>query len=184
MKKATAVFSTLAAIVAAVPLLANDQDVRATTVPATACQPATHAMAALVQISNAAWTFAGNATGTVYLYCPLPINGNTVSGAGDDNDISAYRIYYRDSDGTGAAAEVTTRLLYRRSDGLYSGGAAWSSNSNLLDTTTNTVVFHLNAHDMTADGVYSFLVTLRRTNTDASAVFSGIDFALVPPTVN
>lgn len=180
MKRATAVLSTLAAMVAAVPLLANDQDVRATTVPATACQPASLAVAAKMQISNAAWTFAGGATGTVYLYCPLAINGNTVSDASNDNDISAYRIYYRDSDGTGAAAEVTTRLIYRRSDGLYSGGPTWSSNSNVLDTTTNTTAFHDNPHDMTAAGVYSFLVTLRRTNTDQSAVFSGIDFESPP----
>ena len=180
MKKATAVLSTLAAMVAAVPLLANDQDVRATTVPATACQPASLAFAAKMQISNAAWTFAGASTGTVYLYCPLPINGNTVSDASDDNDISTYRIYYRDSDGTGAAAEVTTRLVYRRSDGLYSGGPQWSSNSNPLDTTTNTIDFHDNPHDMTAAGVYSFFVTLKRTNTNDSAAFSGIDFENEP----
>jgi hypothetical protein len=183
MKNAAAVLTTLAAIAAAVPVLANDQDLRATTVPATACQPATNPMAALVQISNAAWTFAGNSTGTVYLYCPLPINGNTVSGAGDDNDMTALRIYYRDSDGTGNAAEVRARLIYRRSDGLYSGGAEWSSNSNLLGTTTNTRVFHLNAHDLTAEGVYSILVTLRRTNSGESAVISGFDFATVPETL-
>jgi hypothetical protein len=183
MKKATAVLTTLAAIAAAVPVLANDQDLRATTVPATACQPATQAMAAQVLISNAAWTFTPTATGTVYLYCPLPVNGNTVSAAGDDNDISAYRIYYRDSDGTGNAAEVRTRLIYRRSDGLYSGGAEWSSNSNPLDTETNTTTYHDNAHDMTADGVYSFLVTLRRNNTLESAVFSGIDFRIPPETL-
>jgi hypothetical protein len=141
------------------------------------------AMAEKLFISNAAWTFAGNSTGTVYLYCPLPINGNTVSAAGDDNDMETYRIYYRDSDGTGNAAEVRTRLIYRRSDGLYSGGAEWSSNSNVLDTETNTTAYHVNAHDMTADGVYSFLVTLRRNNIDVAAVFSGIDFRIPPETL-
>jgi hypothetical protein len=180
MKKATAVLSTLVAIAAALPLRANDQDVLATTVPATACQPASTTSAEKMAISNAAWTFAGAATGTVFLYCPLPINGNTVSGAGNDNDISSYRIYYRDSDGTGAAAEVTTQLVYRRSDGLYSGGAEWSSNSNLLNTTTNTIDFQDNVHDMTANGLYSFYVTLKRTNTGESPAFSGIDFASPP----
>ncbi len=184
MKKATAVLTTLAAIAAAGPVLANDQDLRATTVPATACQPATQARSAMVLISNAAWTFAGNATGTVYLYCPLPVNGNTVSAAGDDTDIATYRIYYRDSDGTGNAAEVRTRLIFRRSDGLYSGGAEWSSNSNVLDTETNTTAYHNNPHDMTDDGVYSFLVTLRRNNTDELAVFGGIDFHIPPVTLN
>jgi len=181
MNRTTAFLAALAALAAAAPLRANDQDVRGTTVPATACQPASTASAEKLQLSNAAWVFASGATGTVYLYCPLAINGNTVSDASDDNDASSYRIYYRDSDGTGGAAEVTTRLVYRRADGLYSGGAEWSSNSNLLDTEENTIDFQDNPHDLTANGVYSFFVTIARTNVNESPAFSGIDFA--PPPV-
>lgn len=175
---------TLAAIVAAGALLAgargvraNDQDLRATTVPATSCQPASHSQAAEVQLSNGAWTFTGANTGTITFYCPLPVNGNTESDATNDNDITAFRVYYRDTDGAGGAAQVTARLVFRTT-GLFAVGGVWDSNdSNAVDDTTS---FHFVNHDLSASALYSFLVTLSRSNNEQSPAFTGIDFALPP----
>jgi hypothetical protein len=159
--------------------VANDQDVRATTVPATACQPRNSVEAERVVLSNGAWVFSGTNTGEVMFYCPLPLNAWTVSNISNDNDISAFRVYYRDTDGAGNAARVTARLVYRLFDGLYSAGNTWSSNVNPV--TTNTTWLQDNPHDVRSLALYSFLVTLRRTNTSQEPAFSGIDF--VPPPV-
>jgi hypothetical protein len=158
--------------------LASDRDLRATTVPATACEPLNSTQANTVWLSNAAWVFRGNNTGTVTFYCPLPRNAVTLSDNTDDNDITVYRVYYRDSDGAGPAARVTTRLVYRRSTGLFAAGSTWSSNSH--NATDNTVALFANAHDMRFDAVYSFLVTLQRTNIQQDPAFSGIDFTFEP----
>lgn len=157
---------------------ANDQDLRATTVPATSCQPASSTQAASVVLVSAAWVFSGNNTGTVTFYCPLPVNGNTESNIGDDNDITTFRVFYRDTDGTGTDAEVTARLLYRTT-GLFAASSAWSSNaSNVMIDTTD---FHPAVHDVSNLALYSFVVTLSRTNTTENPAFTGIDFALQNP---
>lgn len=157
---------------------ASDRDMLATTVPATACEPINSSHANEVELSNAAWVFRGANTGTITFYCPVPRNARTLSDATDDNDISAYRIYYRDSDGTGTAARVTARLVYRRADGLFSAGSTWDSNS--LAATGNTTAIKANSHDLRFDALYSFLVTLNRTSTQQDPAFSGIDFTFVP----
>src|SRR5262245_10151343 len=66
MNRTTAFLAAFAALAAAAPLRANDQDVRGTTVPASACQPASMASAEKLQLSNAAWIFASGVTGTAY----------------------------------------------------------------------------------------------------------------------
>ncbi|WP_413200555.1 hypothetical protein [Nostoc piscinale] len=157
---------------------ANDRDILATTVPATACRPNSDSGDASVVISNGAYVFNGSATGTVTLYCPLPINANTISDLTNDNDISTYRVYYRDTDGIGGASEITTRLVYRDSAGLNGVGSTWSSNvSNMTDNRTQFV--NLN-HSVGSNRLYSFLVTIQRTNTTQNPAFSGIDFAFPP----
>lgn len=157
---------------------ANDRDMLATTVPATACEPLNSSHANEVQLSNAAWVFRGSHTGTITFYCPVPRNAWTLSDNTNDNDISAYRIYYRDSDGTGTTAQVTARLVYRGASGLFSAGSTWNSNNHAA--TGNTTAFKENVHDVRFDALYSFLVTLRRTNTQQAPAFSGIDFATIP----
>ena len=78
-----------AAWIAAGQAYASDQDLRATTVPATACQPFGPG-ASLIELSplEPAWRFAPMQNGVAQLYCPLPVNNRTVSMAGDDNDIN------------------------------------------------------------------------------------------------
>jgi hypothetical protein len=152
---------------------ANDPDVRATTVPATACQPASSADASRVVLANGAWVFNGTATGTILFYCPLPINGNTEFDAFNDNDMTVSRIFYRDTDGMGAGAEVIVRLLFR-TPALFAIGAAWSSNSSAV--VVDTTAFHPFAHDMPNVALYSFEVRLSRTSTLDNPAFYGIDF--------
>jgi hypothetical protein len=152
---------------------ANDPDVRATTIPATACQPATSADASRAALANGAWFFNGTAIGTLVFYCPLPINGNTEFDASNDNDMTVSRIFYRDTDGMGGGAEIVVRLLFR-TPALSAVGAAWSSNSSAV--VVDTTAFHPVAHDMPNVALYSFEVRLTRTSTVENPVFYGIDF--------
>jgi opacity protein-like surface antigen len=154
--------------------LANDQDIVATTIPATACRPQTDSGSAAVALSNGAYVFNGSATGTVILFCPLPINANTIADFTNDNDISRYRVYYRDSDGIGTASEVRTSLVYRNSVGLTQVGGTWSSNASNI--TANTIAAVNLSHDVGSDRLYSFAVIMQRTNTTQNPAFSGIDF--------
>ncbi|WP_414544119.1 hypothetical protein [Nostoc sp. CCY0012] len=169
-------FTTIAASFAiSSPVLANDRDVLATTIPASACRPQNNVDDAKVALSNGAYVFTGSATGTVIFYCPLPINANTVSDMTNDNDISAYRVYYRDTDGIGTGSEITTRLVYRDAAGLNGVGSTWSS--NVFNNANNRTQFVNLNHDVGSNRLYSFLVTMQRTNTSQNPAFSGIDFA-------
>lgn len=163
-----------ASLIAPTAALANDRDITATTIPATACRPNTDSADALVVLSNGAYVFNGSATGTVTLYCPLPINANTLVDFTNSNAISRYRVYYRDSDGIGVASEVRTRLVYRDANGLTQLGSTWSSNlSNITDNRTQNVDL---IHNVGANRLYSFAVIMERTNTTQNPAFSGIDF--------
>lgn len=172
-------FATIAASFAvSSPVLANTRDVLATTIPASACRPQDNVADAKVVLSNGAYVFIGSATGTVNFYCPLPINAYTVSNLTDNNNISTYRVYYRDSDGIGTASEISTRLVYRDSAGLNGAGNTWSS--NVSNSTNNiTQLVNLN-HGLGFDRLYSFLVIMQRNNSSQNPAFSGIDFAFPP----
>ena len=167
------------------PALANDQDVWSTTVPASSCEPSTESSANKVKLVNGAWVFSGNNLGLVTFYCPLAINAFTVANFSNDNDISSFRIYYRDTDGGTLGApngvptnqsQVTARLTYRKSDGMYSAGSLWSSHWTPVNARSNTTAVKNNVHDVQANALYSFVVTMLRTNLTQSPAFSGIDF--------
>lgn len=165
---------TIAALlIGAQSAFANDPDVRATTVPASSCQPATSADASRVALVTGGWVFNGTATGTILFYCPLPINGNSEFDAFNDNDMTVSRIFYRDTDGMGAGAEVVVRLLFRN-PAPFGIGAAWSSNSSAV--VVDTIAGHPLPHDMPNMALYSFEVRLSRTNAVDNPAFFGIDF--------
>jgi hypothetical protein len=162
------VLAVSAALAAAAPLFANDQDLIATTVPATSCQAANPTSDGKLRLVNGSWVFLPNTSGTAHLWCPLPVNMYTVSDASQDNDIQNYRIFYRDE---GPASQVTVRLGYRDTDGLTWTGPEWVS----VDGPGNARDTHTNMHDVVV-GLYSFLVTLTRTGLQEDPAFSGIDF--------
>lgn len=163
--------------------VANDRDVEATTIPASACRPESDTADASVRMVNGAFIFNPNSTGTVRFFCPLPINRLTVSDSSNDNDLSRYRVYYRDTDGTGNVVEITTQLFYRNSNANSSipVGAAWSSNSNPSNLTVNTFFYVLQSHQFEVFRLYFFVVTMRRNNINQDPAFGGIDFVLPPP---
>ena len=155
---------------------ASDQDLRATTVPATACQPVGPG-ASLIELSplEPAWRFAPMQNGVAMLYCPLPLNNRTVSMAGDDNDINGagYRVLYRDSDGGGAMSVVTVRLIFRGPLATNPvPGSAWSSNTSAqVGDAEDNQAFN---HDL-QNALYSFEVRLLRAAGE-DTIFRGIDF--------
>jgi hypothetical protein len=157
--------------------MANDQDVRATTIPASVCQPSGATGEPPAQIVNGAYIIRGNSTGRLTLYCPLSIDANTISDVSNDNDITRYRVCYRDSDGAGNLAEVRAQLHYRGTVGgspQVAVGVPWSSNTN--PSMVNTCVSVPLNHDLGANQAYYFIVTIRQNNTVQEPAFGWIDF--------
>jgi hypothetical protein len=155
-------------------------DTQATTIPASACRPSSDSEDAKVSLSNGAYVFNNSAPGTVTVtfYCPLPINGFSISQPEDQNAIAGYRVYFRDSDGPGNSASIKTRLTYRTSDGLHSVGTEWNSNSNKA---TNNTSYYINLkHDLGFSRLYAFYITMSRSNKNLDPAFSGIDFIPLP----
>ena len=99
------------------PAGANDRDLRAITIPASACQasrdypypsdPLPHGDGFIVQSATTDLTI-------VSLRCPLPINNIDLSDTTDDNDVSKIRVHYRDSDGFGNNATVYVDFSHHR----------------------------------------------------------------------
>lgn len=156
---------------------ANSSQILSTTIPASACQPDNSVASGRVALSNGAYVFSGNATGTVTLYCPLPV-GRTPSSGSNANNISTYRVYYRDSDGTASSSEITTRLFFRDANGQGVIGALSSSNSSNISV--NTSRFVRLSHTLGFNRLYYFIVTMRRNSTTQNPAFSGIDFTFPP----
>ncbi|TPW18574.1 MAG: hypothetical protein FD130_158 [Halothiobacillaceae bacterium] len=161
---------------------ANSSDLWHRTVPASACHPLTSAQAVKVKLQNGGWVFDGANTGTVSFYCPISLNNFWASGQGNGTFISSLRIYYRDSNGTNAAARVTVGLRYRTAAGSFVnvstlGNPSFNSNSvgGLIDT-GHTSIVHPYLHNVQWDALYSFVVTLERSNAVEDPAFHGIDF--------
>lgn len=152
---------------------ANDRDLIATTIPASACRPSNDTEDGRVRLSNGAYVFNSSSTGTVVLYCPLPINGFTISDTTADNDISSYRVYCRDTDGAGNTAQVTTQLQFRNANNITNVGGV---SSCVPPGGVNGTVVIPRAHDVGIGSLYFFRVTISRTNTTQDPAFSGIDF--------
>ena len=167
---------TLAALVFSLnstPVFANDRDVRATTIPASACQPVNQQSAGKLSYNNGNWFISGQ--GEARLSCPLPINGSTVSDTSNDNDMTRYRVYYKDTDALGQNSSVRVRLRSIGTNGQFvSHGPNWNSNDfNNVNYTTRTQAVNV---DLSPNRLYSFRVVLRKTSGVVSPRFGGIDF--------
>src|SRR5262245_48645634 len=99
--------ATLAATVlaSASTALANDRDLRGTPVPAAAC--IVNDGKAFQQPGLQGWFSVANNV-QLTLRCALPVNNVELSSTSNDNDISKFRVHYRDSNGfdSGTAANV------------------------------------------------------------------------------
>jgi hypothetical protein len=166
-----------AALLAPAPVaLANDRDLRGTPVPAAAC----------IEIDRFGFTGPpwflgyfrlGAAGGILVLRCPLPVNNVELSGAGNDNDLSKFRVHYGDGDGFGAGTyvQVTLKKTFV-SAGTSQTTSVCTFDSNVAGTGAATAVTATKAcaHDVTGGEFYFFVVVLH--SAGAFAEFRGVDF--------
>ena len=169
---------------------ANDLNLGAYTIPASACQPASATDSDKLRLSNGSYVFRGSATGTASLLCALPLNGwqagvslSSQNFSDPTMNMSSYRVYYRDPNDCHTGSGVSVRLRYRNESGLSSVGSNWESwqttqpgNFCIPGTTNNTTHEVDLSHSLRTERLYHFLVSLRRTSTGQNVAFSGIDF--------
>ena len=170
------------------PARANDRDLRAITIPASACHvsrdypyasdPLPHGDGFIAQSSATDLTI-------VSLRCPLPINNIDLSGATDDNDVSKIRVHYRDSDGFGYNASVNVGFYRTRSVATSDGFTTdvvcrWQSDVNGTGASTGAMTSAACPHDISSGAFYYFRVGLVLTKSPSSGLYSvsfvGIDF--------
>ena len=148
---------------------ANDRSVRAVMIPPSACEaPAT----TTAKLSAAGWTVQ-NGDSAAFI-CPLPINNIELGGTTDDNDITKFRVHYRDSDGLGTVNSVDVVLIQHRVGPFVQTGICGATLApSTTDFTSSTVPC---VHDVASGGrFYQFFVRLK-SGPAGSASFLGIDF--------
>jgi hypothetical protein len=155
----------------------NPHDLTHRTVPASSCAPLDAGQSAKVRLQNGAWRFDGANTGTVSLYCPLPMNAFPADNSEPNyTQMEFFRVWYRDSDGTAVNARVTASLRYRALDGGWESAHPGAFNSNVyVSTGFSTKIFDA-THTFETDAIYSFYITIYRANADQTVEFHGIDF--------
>jgi hypothetical protein len=150
---------------------ANDRGVRGTVIPAPECT-LIGGSARLSEIPN--WT--AELGGIAVISCPLPINNIDLGSNSNDNDITKFRVLYRDSDGAANQASLAVSLLKSK---ITNGTLSTSQicNSTLTTTATGFTASTINCPQDVAGGgtFYRFLVVLVGLST-AEAEFAGIDF--------
>jgi len=146
-------------------------------IPASACQPITPD-SHLIQMTNSAWSFRSGQTGQAILYCPLPLRSGDLTGT--SITIDNIRIFYRDTDASGTQANISVRLIHRRTDqgGIFLTGSAWSS--NIGSNTGYNAAFHNINRLLSTNVIYSFRVVMERVNASEDPVFGGIDLKIPP----
>ncbi|MFN6566196.1 hypothetical protein [Dendronalium sp. ChiSLP03b] len=152
---------------------ANAQNSFRVSIPASACAPANPNSQSLVRIVNGAYTFAGNSTGQVEFYCPLPLDTDMIPRVPQNSGHNA-TVYYRDTDGTGSSAFILSLLQRRDVNGVQNVSNEFTSNSRAV--TSNTFGCMNFVHNFSSSNLYFFRVTMRRSNTNQDPAFSGIVF--------
>jgi len=154
---------------------ANDRDLRATTIPASACQSTAVFSGFLSSQGN--WVASGGSNSFVALVCPLPLNNIDLGGTTDDNDLSKFRVHYRDGDGVGTAAQVALNL-YRitvTTTETFSRQFICSFFS-APSTTSYTRTTRSCAHDLVFGSFYVFNIEINAGQNTGDTEFVGIDF--------
>ena len=156
--------------------LANDRDLRGTPVPAAACVEVGRS-GPIVNPWFLAYFGIGNAGARLTLRCPLPVNNVELSGAGNDNDISKFRVYYHDGDGFAAGTYLQVqivRMILNAGVPTLTPVCSWHSNVDGTGATTPVTATKTCAHDLTAGAFYHLAVILDSAGTFAT--FLGVDF--------
>jgi hypothetical protein len=166
-----------ALLCAAVPDTASAADPNRISIPASACQLDDPDDFALLEFENGSWVFVAGETGSVDLVCPVGRKEDFFEG--DNWSFARMRLWYRDTDGTGSAANVTAQLSERTttSAGSPFGPLIESSDSNTMSNTTRIA----NVNHVIIDAMYYVTVRVRRNNTTQTPAFHGVDFLAPEP---
>jgi hypothetical protein len=162
------------------PAHANDRDLRGTVVPASACTATSAGAPADRFFDRGAYVVDGSSE-LLVLICPLPVNNVDLSGTANDNDISKFRVYYLDSDGSANSAGLSLFLnqavlaVDQPSGHRTTDVCRWFSNPNGGGIRTATRSTFPCAHDVSSAGFYFFQVFLS-AGPGTTATFLGIDF--------
>lgn len=156
--------------IALMPLAqANDRSVRGIMIPVASCQPDWETAGGLILYS---WQVSSGQY--AHLLCPMPINNIELGGEATDNDMSKFRVHYRDSDGMGTASRITVSFYKTTSSPFSFVGICNRTLATTSTTMTSTVVPC--AHDLAAGGAfYGFSVEMV-TSPGTTVEFMGIDF--------
>ena len=171
--------------------LANQINLSAYTIPASACIPANPIDSDKLKLSHGSYVFASGETGSASLLCPLSLSGWKAGVSILDQNyldpfisMSKYRVYYRDPNDCSSATGVEVRLRYRNKTGLIALNPKWHSWQDsdspnticYMGVTKNTTQEVTFSHNLKTDRLYHFLVKIKRLNTAQKPAFSGIDF--------
>ena len=176
-----------------VDALANDRDLKATTIPASSCVDYARDNNSVNVPSPGYWggsavTWFGQRPDlpmpeTLFLSRPLPVNAIDLGGNTNDNDMSSFQIVYLDNDGFGGGVRVEATLVRTE---LPTAGALqttpvcyWDSNVNGSGATGWTRASAPCVHDLSGTAFYHFNVYLfaaRSALANFSAGFAGIRF--------
>jgi hypothetical protein len=180
----------IAALAASLPGLAqaNDRDLRATTIPAQACQVTNvngsggtdrfDAFGLLVELYNPTPGLLYEVT----LLCPLPLNAIDLGGTSNDNDISNFSVHHMDGDGRGENVDISIDLMELRTvSGAVEGRTRcfWRSSVNGPGSTAAAIGNMPCAVDLLGVGFYVFQVVVKglsRNDDSREAWFTGIRF--------
>ena len=169
--------------------MANDRDLRATTIPAALCVEGGSDGAQLggLWLNEREYALRGRSVGgqdiaDQRLHCALPLNSIDLGGTTNDNDISSFTVFYRDGDGTTTNTFVAV-TLYRT---MLTAGTvqttavcSWNSNTSGNSSTGYTSAMVPCVHDVTPTGLYHFKVQMFTTVVSSPAIeasFVGIRF--------
>jgi hypothetical protein len=149
---------------------ANDRDVRATMIPATSCQLYNGS----AFLSNYSWFLLGYIGNQAFLLCPVTFNNIDLSGTSNDNDLTKFRVHYRNKGGE-------MRVFLDRVEHFGTTSRSQSVCGAILPSTTSSVEYTSTViqcpHDIgSGNNFYSFLVRMDSNFTDSVQRFVGIDF--------
>jgi hypothetical protein len=184
---ALAAAAAAATLAPAAPARANDRDLRGTPIPAAACsvwvrqgfEDALHG--AVGGYNGAYYGVRADKNRRIQLGCPLPVNAIDLSGATDDNDVSKFRVHYRDPDGFGNGTTLTVDF-YRTTRTTTGHQLAlvksWSSDVGGGGATGATTAVVALPQDLATGVFYSFQVMLTVLPVPGAPTleFAGIDF--------
>ncbi|WP_434417478.1 hypothetical protein [Nannocystis pusilla] len=143
-------------------------------IPASACHPDADS-AGSVALSNGSWVYSSGSLSTdaMTFYCPVTHPFFDLASF-EDQVIDAFRLYYRDPDGSTANIAVTAQLFTRgpTSSSPSSIGGVLSSNSG--SSGNNRVALDITDHTMSSQ-LYFFKVTIDRSTAVGDVAFHGID---------